>query len=186
MPSRQARDRLARFPDLPQGSLKKIEIDLLLADLAFKLGDTLLGNGELACCFHAVPSRFPVGDFGGRPARPGNAFAAPLPGNYLASDTGSSGAPRALRKRCRVFPGQHSLHRRELKLSTPDTLLLHQFSFENCPLFSMSHFWGALHYVLAHSLGTSCSVPRTGDCGGRELSMPPSSPGFQVSNAVTR
>jgi hypothetical protein len=24
------------FPDLPQGSLKKIELDLLLADLAFK------------------------------------------------------------------------------------------------------------------------------------------------------
>jgi hypothetical protein len=29
-------------PDLPQGSLKKIQLDLLAADLAFQVGDTPL------------------------------------------------------------------------------------------------------------------------------------------------
>jgi len=35
------------FPDLPQGSLKKIELDLLLADLAFKRRNSPLRSGLL-------------------------------------------------------------------------------------------------------------------------------------------
>jgi hypothetical protein len=35
------------FPDLPQGLLKKIELDLLLADLAFKRRNSTLGSGQL-------------------------------------------------------------------------------------------------------------------------------------------
>ena len=37
----------ALFPDLPQGLLKKIELDLLLADLAFKRRNSPLRPGLL-------------------------------------------------------------------------------------------------------------------------------------------
>jgi hypothetical protein len=47
MPSRQARAPQALFPDLSQGSLKKIELDLLLADLAFKSRNSPLRSGLL-------------------------------------------------------------------------------------------------------------------------------------------
>jgi hypothetical protein len=45
---RQIRRSSADLPHLPQGLPKKIEFDLLLADLALKLGNTLLRDRKCA------------------------------------------------------------------------------------------------------------------------------------------
>jgi len=42
------------LPDSPQGFLKKIELELLLADLSFQLAYPLLSSSRLSCRRHRL------------------------------------------------------------------------------------------------------------------------------------
>ena len=147
MPSRQARRSAGVLPDVLQGLLKKIEIDSLLSDQSFQVGDTSQCLRQLVrrsrrrrhCRIICLqPHRF------GAPRtpsttprrRPANAkLLLPLI-ETLARD---AELPRQL---AHIRAHRHALHRGKLQLATepsPRILFPHQSSFaENCYPFCVS------------------------------------------------
>jgi hypothetical protein len=119
---------------LPQGLPKKIELQLLLADLALKLLDTLARRCKIA------PHRLKVANPKalvrpvGRPQR-----FRPTPPEVLAPFIKMPGRhPKLTAQLRRALPGHHPLHNRQLELPAVDTSLSsgHRSPRENCPLLS--------------------------------------------------
>jgi hypothetical protein len=111
---------------LPQGSPKKIEFNLLLADLAFQFGDLPLGRRHHArsvSCFarnttHRWPASPPRETRRAKPSVNVRPAIQKCPADLHLS-----------RKVARRFPSQHPLDNLELQLRTEDTAILrHQFS----------------------------------------------------------
>jgi hypothetical protein len=135
---------------LPQGFSKKIEIQLLLADLAFQFGNSLLCRGKIVTrrrwsspgrhrCGRPPPRSWSQRLWPAGPKRPAPVGQVPPIQLKLAAQ-------------CRrPFPSQQPAHCVQLELLIEPAVLLvlavlrHQFSPENWELLSVSHFWGPLH-----------------------------------------
>jgi hypothetical protein len=117
---------------LPQGLPKKIQFNLLPADLALQLADALAGRRKILARFkleHPKSLARPTG----RPQRlrtpaaemPTPAIQIPLPNPELAGQRGYA------------LSRQHPLHRRKFELSAEHTPLTlgHRSLLENCLLF---------------------------------------------------
>jgi hypothetical protein len=124
---------------LPQGLLKKIEFNLLLADLALQRRDAFMRRPEIRS-----PRRLRLGrklDYPcdlpratGRPQSLGTATPE-MPTPIVQMATWNL---KLTRQRSGSLPRQKPLHRRQLELSAELTTLTfgHRSPLENCPLFS--------------------------------------------------
>src|SRR5579872_623405 len=124
--------RLACFPDMPQGLPKKIQFNLLLADLAFQLTDALARCRKILARLkieHAKPFARPTR----RPQRLGTTLAE-MPTPFVQM---SARNPKLARERCNALPRYHSLDRRDLELPAkcPTLAFGHSSLLENCALF---------------------------------------------------
>src|SRR5437868_9773998 len=131
---------------MPQGSPKKIQIDLLLADLTLQLGDPPLRTRQL------VLARLPCRPLDRHRRCP---LARSSPSTQRRRPTLSNLVPPRIQKPAPqlqiprylgdALPGRQARHRGLLQCYRILPVLRHQFlSSRNCPLFSVSHFWGAL------------------------------------------
>lgn len=140
---------------MPQGLPKKIEIDLLLADLALQLRDPLLRSYQSVGLCQRSGRHDPVGRYRSRrrPTRPthrqgfdlGHTPAAtkrtrptqPIAISPLIKTTPKD--PKLTTQRANILARTHPLKRRKLELSTENSAVLlgHQFPLyqENCPPF---------------------------------------------------
>jgi hypothetical protein len=150
---------------LPQGLPKKIEFNLLLADLAFQLAD-VLARGRKILAWRKVgrpkalarPTRRPQRLRSAPPKMPAPLVQMPARNPKLPGEC--SGA----------LPGYQPLGRRELELSAEHTSLSsgHRSPLENCPLFlclilgvhskevslfSLCYFVFGENYLTSNSLG---------------------------------
>jgi hypothetical protein len=92
---------------MPQGLLKKIEFTLLLADLAFELGNALAGGRKIPARLKIKNSKSPARTTR-RPQRLSSAMAkVRTPLMQMPSPK-----PQFARNRRRAFPTQNPLHRR--------------------------------------------------------------------------
>jgi hypothetical protein len=129
---------------MPQGSPKKIQVDLLLADLALQLGDPPLRPRQLALARRdrrARHRRCPLARSSplAQRRRPTRTNLVPP---CIQKPAAQLQIPRNLSD---AFPGRHTRQRGPLQSYRIFPVFRHQFlSSRNCPLFSVSHFWGAL------------------------------------------
>ena len=126
---------------MPQGLLKKIELKLLLPDLALQVADLLLGSRKIVrMADEGWPERLH------RPTRSPDPFRA-VPAILL---TPIRQVPLRYLEVCADrfghFPGQHPLYRRKLELPGENTSFTcgHPGSSLLFSIVSVSHFWGAL------------------------------------------
>jgi hypothetical protein len=119
---------------LPQGLPKKIELQLLLADLALKLLDTLARRRKIAPHRLKVANPKALARPVGRPQR-----FRPTPPEVLAPFIKMpTRHPKLMAQLRRSLPGHHPLHNRQLELPPVDTSLPsgHRSPRQNCPLLS--------------------------------------------------
>jgi hypothetical protein len=130
---------------LPQGLPKKIEFQLLLADLALELRDPLLCRLKLVRWLRSKGADAGVlRPRASSQVKPGN---AKLPVAILPSVKKRPADPQFLRQRPDFLTAQYAFDDGKLRLRAErPRLLWHQSSSENCHLFIVSHFWGALHF----------------------------------------
>src|SRR5262249_36839937 len=124
--------RLACSPDLPQGLLKKIQFDLLLADLAFQLGNPFARRRKVLGRLKIEHPKSLAGSTG-RPQRLRPAVPeVPPPLVQMPRRN-----PKLPGERRSTLPSHHPFDRRELELAAEYTALAfgHRSPLENCPLF---------------------------------------------------
>ena len=135
-------------PDMPQGSPKKIEVK-------FAAGRSGAPARPLAAAPAPVRPR-PLQPPPGPP--PAGRRCAVVPARAMPPDrpdepcpdthtkAGPAASAPAPPRQC--SPGRHARHRGPLQRDRVLPVLWHQFlSSRNCPLFSVSHFWGPLQLI---------------------------------------